>query len=70
MTDQKNKKVAAMKLRYAWKSSWQTDFVLLIEFDLMILIESHGSESVITKVYTALGCKKNVAHPVNIYKHY
>ena len=42
----------------------QTDFVL------MMLIESHGSGSIITQVYTALGCKKNVAHPVNIYKHY
>ena len=36
----------------------QTDFVLMIEFDLMMLIESHGSGSIITQVYTVLGCKK------------
>ena len=32
------------------------------------MFESHGSGS-ITQVYTALGCEKIVAHPVNIYKN-
>ena len=35
----------------------------------MMLIQSHGSGS-ITQVYTAIECKINVAHPVNINKHY